>query len=466
MKKLSLIILLVILYSLVSCSLKEGTSDKSVEPVTGNNKATITGNVVDHITSLPIANAIVKINSIDSQIGTITDNQGNFSIEIQIESTTNILVIALKDGYLPDSTTIVAAPGKSIQVPSLRLRQSGDIQIVSNEAASIYLLEQSTDKLSVKESGDIETALATFQVIDSTGIPISSSRSVEIEFSITSGPGGGEFIYPTKTKTDSKGQASVAITAGTKAGVIQIMAEIKLKNKVIRSKPIFFTIYGGLPVKERFGIASDKLNYSYWSKLNQIISFVALLGDKYSNPVKPNTAVYFETTEGVIGNFKYTDILGRASSQLVTFGFPNHPTYGPGFFVVTAKTVDENSEEISTSTLRLLSYYPIISNVNPTTFNIKNGGSQSFSFTVKDINGNPISSENKISFSVSGDLIASPSEILIPDALYGGPNITEFNVTISDSKPEEIKPKACSFVITITGPFGTYSYAPIIGYSE
>lgn len=465
MKKLLLIVFLTSLTLFNSCSLKDESSNKGVEPVTVNNTATISGNVVDHITSQPIANAIIKINNITSQNGTTTDSQGNYSLQIQLETTTTILIYAIKENYLTDSVSIVATPGKTTQVPTLRLRQSGSNQIISTDAASIYLLEQSTDKLCVKESGDVETALATFQVIDSTGIPISSNQSVEIEFSIASGPGGGEFLYPTKTKTNDKGQASVAITSGTKAGVIQVLAEIKLKQKVIRSKPIFFTIYGGLPVKERFAIASDKLNYPYWNKMNQLIDFTALLGDKYSNPVKPNTAVYFETTEGVIGNFKYTDVLGRATSQLVTFGHPNHPTYGPGFFVVTAKTVDENSVEISTSTLRLLSFYPIISDVYPTTFNISNGGSQTITFTVKDINGNPISSDNKISFSATGSLVASPSEILIPDALYGGPNITEFTVTISDSNPDEVKPKVCSFVITINGPHGTFSYT-ITGNAE
>ena len=279
------------------------------------------------------------------------------------------------------------------------------------------------EKLGLKESGDVETAIATFQVIDSSGVPIDEDNIVNVEFSILAGPGGGEFLYPSSVSTDEKGQATVAITSGTKAGVMQIRAQVVSDTKTIRSKPIFFTIYGGFPVQERFAIASDKLNYPYWGVLNEEIEFIALLGDQYSNPVRPKTAVYFSATNGLIGKFVYTDELGRAKSTLATYGYPDELADGPGFFKVTASTVTENSETIYTSTTRLLSYQPIISDISPTTFAITNGGSVAFSFTVKDFHGNPISSDHTISFGVEGALSVSPSNIEIPDALSGGINI-------------------------------------------
>jgi hypothetical protein len=460
------VLLIAILISLFSCTLKDDETDIGVEPIVVDENATITGLVLDHVTSKPLENVIVKIEGLsNSASNTITDTEGKYEFEIKIQEATSISIIAEKDGYQSDTASANIAPGKTVNVTSLRLSQkSGDLPIISDKAASIYLFSQSTEKLGIKESGDIETALATFQVIDSTGIAINGSRAVEVEFRIVAGPGGGEFLYPTKLRTNDLGQATTSITTGTKAGVVQIMAEIIKENIVIRSKPIFFTIYGGFPVQERFAVACPKLNYSYWGVMNKEIEFTALIGDKYSNPVRPNTAVYFSTSEGVIGDFVYTDILGRATSTLATFGAPVHPVYGPGYFIVTAQTSTENAQIITTETLRLLSSNPIISNVSPTTFNIPNGGSETFTFTVMDFNGNPISSEHTISFTTQGGLAADPG-IKVPDALFLGPGISEFTFSVGDANAEEIKPTKSSVQINVSGPFGTFSYT-ISGQSE
>ena len=167
----------------------------------------------------------------------------------------------------------------------------------------------------------------------------------------------------------------------------------------------------------------------------------------------------------MIGSFVYTDVLGRAISTLATLGDPVELAEGPGFFKVTASTVTENSETIYTSTTRLLSYQPIISNVSPSTFAIKNGGSVAINFTVKDFHGNPISSDHTISFGVEGSLSVSPGSIKVPDALYGGTSITEFTFTVGDSDSNEISPGTAAVSINVTGPFGTFTYS-IVGTTE
>lgn len=448
---------------LYSCKIKDGSVDSPVESINENRVAKITGIVVDHVTSKPIDNAIVYIKGLSSS-STISGSDGSYSFNITLESTQNITIIAEKNGYQPDSTVVNVSPGKSVTVTNLRLIQKSGSQIISNQAASIYLSFQSTKKLGIKSSGDIETAIATFQVIDSSGVPIDETRSVNVEFAIIAGPGGGEFLYPTSATTNEKGQVTTAITTGTKAGVMQVEAIIKKGKVTINSKPVFFTIYGGFPVQEQFAVACEKLNYPFWSILNSEIVFTAVLGDKYSNPVRPNTAVYFNTTGGIIGNFIYTDVLGRASATLVTIGYPYDPLYGYGHFFVTAQTSTEDGKIISTSTHRLLSGAPIISNVSPQTFSIKNGGSETFSFVVKDVNGNPISSDHTISFVTQGSISSDPS-IKVPDSLFPGPGITEFTFSIGDAAADEIKPGKASVQINITGPFGTTTYT-ISGTSE
>ena len=471
MKKISFFLIVLFLLVLTHCkfSNNSASNDNIVAPAAVDSTVVISGIVTDLLSSNVVANATVSILDLAYILNTTTASDGSFKFSFKISSTSvlTIRVVAIKEGYVADTQSVTISAGKTLQVSPLRIHQSN----VSNDAASIYLLSQTTDRLEIKGSGNMETAVATFQVIDSTGHAISANRAMTVNFQLIQGPGGGEFVSPASIKTDDKGQASVAITTGTKAGVIQILAYINVTGKTIYSKPIFFTIYGGFPVQERFAVASNKLNYPYFGIMNQEILFTALLGDKYSNPVRPNTSVYFYTTEGVIGKIVSTDELGRATATLATLGYPflpnaSLPNNGTGFFKVTAKTITENSDTISTSTVRLLSGLPVIKYVSPTTFNIPNGGSATFTFTVTDINNNPISSDNTISFTtVGGTLVASPASYVIPDALFSGKGITEFTVTIGDSDSQNVKPTSSSLIINVVGPFGTVSYN-ISGNSE
>lgn len=468
MKKILFSLIIILLIILTNCKLKDSiTNVEENDTVTStqiDSTVTIAGTVIDLLSSSAVANATVSIENLSTTLSTTTDSDGAFKFSFNLASTSakDILVIAKKTGYVADTQTVTISAGKSITLSALRIHSSN----VSNTAASLYLYSQSADKLGIKGSGSIETALATFQVIDSTGHAINSSHAVTINYQLIQGPGGGEFLSPTSAKTDDDGKASVAITTGTKAGVLQILASINVGSKVIYSKPVFFTIYGGFPVQERFAIACEKLNYPYWGIMNKEITFTALLGDKYSNPVRTNTSVYFYTSSGVIGRLISTDDLGRATATLATMGFPNLSNLGAGFFKVTAKTITEYSDTISTSTIRLLSGLPIIKNVLPTSFAITNGGSATFTFTVTDVNNNPISSDNTITFStIGGSLTISPANYIIPDALTGGTGITQFTVSIGDSDSKNVIPASASLVITITGPLGNVSYT-ISGTTE
>ena len=465
MKKILLSSIIVLLITLTNCKLKNDSTSSSgntVSPTLTDSTTTITGTVIDLLSSSPLANATVSIVNLSSPLSTTTDSQGAFKFSFKLASTTalNILVIAQKTGYVADTQAVTISAGKTVQLPALRIHQPN----ISNIAASIYLFSQTINQLGIHETGTAETALATFQVLDSTGHAVNANHAVTVNFQLLQGPGGGEFISPTSSKTDDNGMATVSITTGTIAGVVQIQAYITAGSKTIRSKPIFFTIYGGFPVQNNFAVSSDKVNYPYYGIMNAEIVFTALLGDKYSNPVRTNTSVYFRTTNGVIGELVSTDALGRAAATLATFGNPvlsnqSLPNQGVGFFKVTAKTITESSDTIATSTLRLLSGLPVISNVSPTTFHILNGGSQTFTFTVTDVNGNPIASNNTISFSaIGGSLAVSPASYAVPDALFGGTGITEFTVTIGDSDIENVKPSSASLIIEVSGPFGTVSY--------
>ncbi len=462
---------LLIVSLFASCSFKKNENNIT-NPMGGSGKVTFNGQVVDNSSGDAIEGAVIHVAIDTTTQGVLTDSDGKFNLALTLSKGGDLNLIAFKEGYIPDTIHVFAVIDQTINVPTIRLKASSVIPATSGSPASIDLFSQSANSVGVKETGAVESATFIFQVKDSSGYPINSDSAVDVSFEFGGTAGGGEYLFPTHDKTNADGKVSVTLNSGTKAGVIQLIAKFTWKNKVIQSKPIPFTIYSGFPVQERFAVASDKLNYPYLGVLNKEISFVALLGDKYSNPVRENTAVYFSTTSGVIGRFVYTDDLGRAKSTLATFGNPNLPNdgsspyWGPGFFKVTAKTITETADTISTYTIRLLSGDPVLSNLNPTSFALDNGGSQTFTFSITDVNGNPISSDNSISFNAQGGtLTASPTSYSIPDALTGGANITDFKVTIGDSDPKTDELKNSTLIITVSGPRGTFSYT-IFGTSR
>jgi hypothetical protein len=318
----------------------------------------------------------------------------------------------------------------------------------------LYLYSQSAPSIGVKESGSLEAVQIVFEVLDSSGIPITQDNKVFVRFNMTSNPGGGEYLFPDSTETNSFGRAAVTLNAGTIAGVVQVIASIFAYGNLIQSSPVVIAIYGGLPDINHFDVASELLNYPAYGILGYVIPFTAYAGDKYSNPVRPNTTVYFSTTSGIIGGSAQTGTNGAATVELITQPFPNYTK--PGFFEVTASTIDENSNLIYSRSLRLLSGYPFL-DISPSTIDIQNGGSQVFLFTVSDQNNNPLAKGTRISVSAEeGDItLFGDIDITLPDTQ--SETFTQFTFTAFDSEPVTTDPKNAIITIQCSGPNGDES---------
>jgi len=401
---------------------------------------TINGQVIDFETGQPIVNAAIKIIADTIQHGTTTDSDGKFSKTIPIKTSIDLIVIASKENYKSDTAKVFAVPGRTIDVPTLKIEKVKTTS-PTGQPASIVLIHQTFSSIGVKESGDNETTTLTFEVRDSSGIPIDITRAVTVYFILGANPGGGLFVDPPSKKTNSEGRVSVNVTSGTVSGVVQIIAEVNLGTRIIRSKPVNIAIHGGLPDYNHFSIAPQYYNIPGLVKYGFTNNITVYVGDKYSNPVKPNTIVYFSSTGGIIQGSAITNQMGMATATLITaLPAPVHPTLGPGFATVRASTADENNQTISRDVIILFSGYPIL-NITPTTFDLPNGGSLTFNYTVADLNGNPISPGNKISVNVEGNVKAQGDlSIDMPDTQSR--NWTQFSFTIvdADASKDELRP--------------------------
>jgi hypothetical protein len=432
-----------------------GCKKKAVEPEVPQQKTVIlSGSVFESVTGSPIDSAVVKVTGITPQIVTYTDSTGKYRVSFEVETETDVKVIAFKEGYEPDTVAVLAIPGRTVNVPSLLLKRTAPETPTSGEAASIVLVSQTAKSIGVKGSGSVETAQMVFEVQDSSGKPVDLAHSVEVSFRIGSGPGGGEFIYPPKARTDAKGRVTANIVSGTKAGVVQIVAESNVGSKTIRSLPVVIVIHGGLPDSAHFSIAPEKLNFPGYNVFGLRNKITAYVGDKYGNPVKPGTAVYFTTTGGIIEGSALTNEQGQGSVNLISAEpRPVHPVLGPGYAIITATTADENQRTIKAETIVLFSGIPQIT-VEPTTFDIPNLGSQVFNYTVSDQNGNPLAGGTTIRVTIDGKDIRALGDldITIPDTRDR--SWTRFSFAIQDTTSDTVE-RPVLIRISASGPNGS-----------
>jgi len=457
----------------VSLFLLNGCEDSVTEPV-GEESAIVQGRVTLPDGS-PVADAnVLAISQTYGSASTTTDSNGEYTLTLQVspeESVTEYTITVSKTGFDDREKSIPLAPDGNVTLNFTfgvdDEEEEEEPRPESGEAANIVVVGVEETSIGVKGSGFSETTRLLFEARDSDGIPVDEDHRIEVFFSISGGPGGGEFLSKVSDSTDANGQVSVVLNAGVLAGAVQVLAEATVNDRTISSSPVRLTIHGGLPAQEHFAIAPDQYNFPALQRVNERLGIVTVVGDKFSNPVRPGTSVYFRTKAGNIQTEAQTDDDGVVNVQLISLGKNiENQEYGDGFGYVVAETWGENGTLVSDSVLVLLSGRPIIES-EPETFTIPDGQSQTFNYKVADYNGNPMASGQNIS--VSLELPELPGGQTEPDLVLNGdidvtlrdtqdPSYTEFSFTLAvyvdDEDEDVVTDMPLTIVISSTGPNG------------
>lgn len=456
MKKIYTLLFLIPLLLLTGCQ----KSDTASNPVTGDESGVviINGEVVDFSTGSPVANAAISLSGVSADTtinkSAVSDANGKYTFEFNLRAGLELAVVAKKEGFISDSTKVFAVANRTITASRLLLRASGNGSSGTRVPASVYLLGTTVPSIGIQGAGGLESVQLNFQVVDSLGKALDIDNAVNVGFVLAASPGSGAVLNPPSSRTDANGQAYVVLTSGTKAGVVQVTASISLDSKIISSNPVAVSIHGGLPDFAHFSCVPVKLNIPGYNIFGVEDLITAFVGDKYSNPVRPGTAVYFNTEGGIIEGSALTTPLGSATVTLYSANpLPNHPVFGKGFATVTAATSDETFTVIKQSTLVLFSGVPVLS-CTPLGFDIANGGSQLFNFTVMDQNGNPLTSGTSISVEGEGKdfILAGDKEVTLPDTQSKA--WTNFSFSVSDAVDTLISTNRVVITIKSSGDNG------------
>ena len=418
---------------------------------------TLTGQVLNVSSNNPVPGAFIQILPFDLLFE--TDEEGRFEAIIEIDSTMNLQIVASSDGFANASVNVLALANRIIEVPTIRLFQIAPDEPVSGLASNILLLEQSASSIGVIESGSEEVAVIKFQIADSLGRPVILDKSAAVNFRFGVQPGGGEFIHPLAAETDNNGVVTVNLSSGTRAGVVQIIAETTVNGRLIRSIPVAISIHGGLPDQTHFSIGPEKRNFPGLLRFGLIDPIAVIVGDKYSNPVRQGTSVYFDTNFAVIGGSIQTDPDGRGIVNLMSA----NPLPADGIVLVTAESADDLENIVSGSTPVIMSGVPFVS-VSPATAILD----QTYLISVVDQNGNPLVEGTSITVFVQGESVKAVghTDVQLDDSVFlggqlyqhvlRGPGITEFTFrAVSDINPLAPEtPEVEAITITVAGANG------------
>lgn len=189
-------------------------------------------------------------------------------------------------------------------------------------------------------------------------------------------------------------------------------------------------------------------------------TITAIVGDKFSNPVRPGTAVKFTAKYGIADDGSdVTDERGFASNILIS-SKPLPLTSDNGFVRVTGETRGENGKFIIDSTFVLFSGHTQLQMIGASDgFVIPNGVGQAFTFQVDDIEwGNPIEGGSTIEITASAGAL-SVKNITIPDTQTQGVGTTIFTFTLTDDNENEnpvLPPAASKITIDVTSQNGNF----------
>ncbi len=455
----------------------------------GSSIGQVSGHVLDFITNLPVNNATVVLTTpifVDSQA---TGGDGLYSFAVDLQGLAGISgsIRVSKNGYSTSTFNFTVNAGQIVN-RDVQLERDTTTGVPpdpngTGDARSIAFVNLSANQISVAGVGGTESAIITWEVRDSLGFPIDIDHSDTVFFRLVGTPMfGGAYVSPSSALTNVAGRVATTINSGTVSGVLQFIATLRRESDgaVISSTPAVITVNAGLPDQTHYTIGPRQFNFAAYNWLGRTNDLTVQVGDRYSNPVKSGTAVYFNTTGGVIASSGFTDPTSHATVVLysgnplprdATLTPPSSYGDGTGYGWVRAHSLGENSVDVIDSVLILFSGASNIT-LSTSVVHVDTGGCVDVSVIVADQNGNPLAPGTLIKTEVEftppegtnwSVLASGLPEDPLADFLTRGNGSTNFTLRICDGTPGGTPSRMPFNVkISVTGPNGN-TFATVSG---
>jgi len=456
----------------------------------GTSTGLVEGRVYDNQTRQPLFNAGVTLTSSLTTDSMLTVGDGNYSFSIDLKGQPSLSgsLKFTKNGYRSQTVGFFVAAG-GISIHDIYLDRDTGTGVAHDSgtglAHSIALISLSTNQISVIAVGGTESAVIVWEVRDSLGFPIDIDHRDTVTFRLVGTPvSGGAYASPSSAMTNATGRVATTINSGTVSGDLQFIATLRRDDdgQIIQSTPILITVNAGMPDQEHFTIGVAKFNFPGYDWVGRRNTFTVLVGDRWSNPVRVNTAVYFNTTAGVVDASGFTDPdgftqAGNHSGDVTLYSGnprPPDPVFGDGYLRVHAFTHGLNQVVVTDSILVLSSGRSQISQPVPNTFAVAAGGTSGpITFTVSDENGNPLAEGTHITVTLQytppplSDInltVNGNVDVTLGDNYFGGSGITQFSFRVVDQTIGGVPTQVpVTVIIKVTSPNGNPGDVQISG---
>jgi|GEM_PF-1763812 len=446
----------------------------------GSSVGQVLGRVLDASSSQPVINATLLLTSALVTDSALSASDGSYLFSIDLKGLASLPagLKVTKNGYLSQSFNVNFNAGSPTyqNITLVRdtttgvTRDSG-----TGEAHSIALVNVTNNQVAVYGVGGIESSIITWEVRDSLGFPIDIDHQDSVYFKLMGTPvSGGAYVSPSAALTNASGRVATIINSGTVSGALQIFAWLYRKSDhvLVESTPVLLTVNAGLPDQVHFDVAPFIHNFPAYDYLDKTDAITVQVGDKYTNPVKTNTAVYFNTTGGIIDASGFTDLSGHATVNLYSgnplpfdaatgllFNSPN----GNGWAKIVAATLGQNGIAVTETTIVLFTTHPAFPTASVNSFDVPVGGSSGIiNYHITDRFGHPLAAGTHITvalqytpppnttynFTVNGN-----TDILLDDVMEAGPGATDFWFEVVDQTIGATESRIpASVTITIDSP--------------
>ena len=179
---------------------------------------------------------------------------------------------------------------------------SGQIAVAAAQVANIQFVSSAPQLIYLTGSTGATQAVVTFKVIDSNSNPV-QNQSVTLSL-VNSAPGVSLGVsgsaLPVAATTNSAGEVSVAVFAGTIPTSVQVRAIIPSNLAVPATLSNILTVASGRAVQKATSLALEKFSIEGFNLDGTTSAVTISLADRQGNPVPDGTQVNFTSESGVL----------------------------------------------------------------------------------------------------------------------------------------------------------------------
>ncbi|MBM7073329.1 hypothetical protein JQC92_15040 [Shewanella sp. 202IG2-18] len=197
----------------------------------------------------------------------------------------------LAQGCVGNDTINVTATAGGIS-----LSASGTIEVLQSNVGSISFFSAEPEMLTLRGTGNSETSVVKFTVLDADGNPVNSQR---VNFELNTNVGGLD-INPDFATTNSEGIVQAVVSTGDVSTSIRVTAEVHDSTPKIIGQSSELVVSTGLPDQDSFSLAASVYNPEALDIQNAAVTIQARLADAFNNHAPDGTVVYFTTEGGAI----------------------------------------------------------------------------------------------------------------------------------------------------------------------